>query len=180
MKETYNQKITTKPELTVFDINPATNEPYMTVNHAERLAHTHLFTRCQRLLEKFSMDDLKQELLLKLCISKFDPSRAAAKTFAIMCFRSAASRVWQRDTQARDKWRENSDFTMFYDKETGKEYLATEVLCGDVEITAERIVIAKQELTITLTSPEYQEQEAKRIARNKESKERKLKAMSKN
>lgn len=108
---------------TVFSIDPTTGEPYITVDHAQKIAYIHLSRHCLNILPgNRDLEDLKQELLLKLCGSQFNPEKSAAKTFVITCFMSATGNIAKK-MKAYGRDSEISDFAM---KQDGESMLATE------------------------------------------------------
>jgi len=133
-----------KPSVTVFSIDPATGEQYMTTEHAERLAYTHIHKKCSNLMSKISADDLKQELMLKLCSVNYDPSKCAAVTWAITCFTSCSGNIWKYFFISKNRNCERPDFIL--EGKDGDMILATENDAEADETTPEWLVMARQEL----------------------------------
>jgi DNA-directed RNA polymerase specialized sigma24 family protein len=130
-------RLTKAPETTVFSVNPATGEPYMTQDQAQALAYKHLTLHASNLTQRLDIEDLKQELMLKLSMSSYDPAKSAAVTFAITCFNSRCGQIWNATVISHDRWREVSDFEVFEKNTVSEEYVwATEVLAVD-DITPE-------------------------------------------
>lgn len=86
-------KIITKPKRTVFDINPKTGLPYLTVEYATALIHRHIHSYVPYLKMGNEMDDLVQMFLLRLCHSKFNPKKSAAVTWAVINLNSGAQSI---------------------------------------------------------------------------------------
>ena len=140
----WNDPLTELPEVTIFSIDPNTGKPYMTHEHAEKLAYMHINRKAKNLLTKLEPDDLKQELMLKLYMSKFDVSLSSAQTFAITCMTSQCARIWEKTFKVRDKHKETSDFE-YYTAEDGTARMASEVI-GVEYTTPEDHYMAKQTL----------------------------------
>lgn len=140
-KSTYNAPIVTMPDTTVFSIDPKTNKPYATIDYAESLAYTHISRFAKNLTEAIDPEDIKQELMLKLCIAKYDPTKSAPNTFMILCFKSHCARIWERQFRVRDRNKETNDFALF--DQDGEQIMATEYI-GVEEATPEDYLNASQ------------------------------------
>lgn len=147
----YNAPILKIPDHTLFSDDAKTGKPYFTVAHAEQLVYKHLNLTAKNLIAVHEIDDLKQELLLKLLTATYDPKLSAPNTFAIMCMRSQCARIWERTYAVRDRHKETSDFVMFAD-EDGEDVLATQCI-GVEEITPEDWVSAKQTIEEFYNNP---------------------------
>lgn len=80
----------TAPAVSVFSINPETNLPYISFEHAEKLAYTHVMRYAKNLHQHRYMDtdDLKQEVMIKVVKSAYNPLLSSPKTFIINCANS--------------------------------------------------------------------------------------------
>lgn len=136
--------VKTKPALTVFHTDPSTGSPYLSVAHAENMARVHIRKYAQNVLKRMDAEDLKQELMAKLCASRFDPTKSAAKTFAITCFGGTCGNIWKRLHTAGERFRERPDFVVM--NEDGEVRMATEVDAEEDDSNPERLLIMKQEL----------------------------------
>lgn len=133
---------TTKPAVTVFDTNPKTGEPFMTVDHAYSLAYSHIHKTAANLTGRVEIEDLCQKLMLKLSGANYKPEKSAPTTFAINVFRTGCGNVARyfescgRDMEIKDFLMTNKD---------GDKVLATEAF-GDVdECTPESRLDAAEE-----------------------------------
>jgi DNA-directed RNA polymerase specialized sigma24 family protein len=122
-------RISTPPKTTVFSTDPTTGKPFMEIAHAQKLAwkHVHLFGN--NLPFHYSKEDLVQECLSRICFSNFDPTRASAKTFAILVYTSRLGQLFQHN-QNSGRFLEASDFTMFED-DSNQQVYATDVIGQD-------------------------------------------------
>lgn len=129
------------PAVTVFSIDPATGQPYATTAYALSLADYHVSHFAKNLLVKLDHEDIKQELMLKLCLVSYDKTKSAPNTFMIMCFKSQCARIWEREFKVRDKHKETNDFVLM--EEDGDAVLATEYI-GIDHTTPEDYLAASQ------------------------------------
>lgn len=115
------KKTTVMPERTVFSINPATTLPFCTEQEASLIIDKHITCKAQNIVHKYSADDIKQNILLRLCISKFNPELSAAKTFiTLVCI--TACRKFFNDLKVRSKHLEVRDFLI---NEDGESFIET-------------------------------------------------------
>lgn len=95
----YNKKISAAngnlPAVNLFSIDPKTGQPYMTHEHAEKLAYTHISRYAHKLCTKIDQEDLKQELLLKMWSMTYKPEKSAPTTFAILCMNSRCMQLYK-------------------------------------------------------------------------------------
>lgn len=122
-------KQTKAPAVSVFSINPETNLPYISFEHAEKLAYTHVMRYAKNLHQHKYMDveDLKQEVMVKIVKSKYDPTKSAPQTFIINCANSHLGNLAihmdrkRRTVGEGDNLQEAeiSDFLRFKDNEDG-------------------------------------------------------------
>lgn len=119
-KKKYNGKTTKMPERTVFSINPETGLPFCTVEVATLIISKHIRVKATNLLKKYSFDDIKQELLLKLCISNYDPKLSSPRTFIIMVSITACCKL-NNALKIRNKHMEINDFIIGEDGQSAVE-----------------------------------------------------------
>ena len=113
---------------TIFSIDPNTNQPYMTVERALKLAETHINKTCQNLLNHhhFTVEDLVQEIMLKVSSSAYNPAKSAAQTFFIMCASSCMGSMVKINFKSGDRYKCGADFVVF--DSDGEATMATEHL----------------------------------------------------
>lgn len=133
------------PSVTVFSVNPETGEPYMTLKGATKLAATHIRRYGVNLLRWYDIEDLIQELLLRLCIAKYDPTLSAPMTFMIMCFSSKLGQL----ANAR---KNNNRYLEVSDIQLNETQMLSEVY-GECNITPEDVLQACDQVS------EYQQTE---------------------
>lgn len=73
----------TAPDVSVFSPDPLTGSPYITVPHASNAICKHILLSHKSMAKRFDIDDLCQDVLMKLSSSKFKPEKSAAKTFIL-------------------------------------------------------------------------------------------------
>lgn len=113
---------------TVFSIDPNTGLPYMTPEQAIYLAKVHISQTSKNLLKhhNYTIDDLAQEILVKMASVEYDPTKSAAKTFFFLCATTCLGNIHRRDFKNNDRYKCGSDFVMF-DNE-GEKVMASELL----------------------------------------------------
>lgn len=132
------------PTYTVFSIDASTGKPHMSVDQAQNLAAAHIYRYGSNLLMKSSMEDLKQDLMMKLCSAQFNPAKSSAKTFAITCFGSVCGNIYNKQ-RAKGKDAEIPDFQM-EDQCDGEKVFAT-VAFSPVDLDSpESEMMLKQEM----------------------------------
>lgn len=116
------------PKRTIFSINPETGEPYMAPDYAMNLAKAHVVKTAKNLLayHGFSMDDLVQEIMMRMSAVEFDPTKSSAKTFFILCATCHLGNLHKVTFISNDRYKCQSDFVV-YDNE-GEALMATEFL----------------------------------------------------
>lgn len=119
------------PKRTIFSINPDTGMPYMATDYAMNLAKSHISRTAKNLLayHGFSMDDLVQEIMMRMASVEFDPTKASAKTFFILCATCHLGNLHKVTFVSNDRYKCQSDFIV-YDNE-GEALMATELLGVD-------------------------------------------------
>lgn len=112
----HNKKISAAngnlPEVNLFSIDPKTGTPYMTHDHAEKLAYTHINRYAAKLCQKIDPEDLKQELLLKMWAMTYHPEKSAPTTFAILCMNSRCMQLYKILFLANHRKDEIPDFIL--------------------------------------------------------------------
>ena len=138
------------PAVNVFSVNPETNQPYMTLEHAEKLIWTHINKYAQKLCKKIDPEDLKQELLIKLLISTYKPEKSKPKTFAITCMNSRCMQLYSILVLAKKRGKgEVPDFLV--NNEESDEVWATMML-GVENVTPEDYLLAGEVVSSQLPS----------------------------
>lgn len=139
-----------KPKLTVFDLDPATGNPYMSVETAETLFYKHVHSqKWLWLADIVGLEDLKQEAMVKMCKVHFKPEMSSAKTFFYTCmisFMGNQSKSLKAGVR-KDRWRIVEDFpisnvdpdspmatdTFGVDDVTPEDYLLAEQVLADLD-----------------------------------------------
>lgn len=105
---------TREKKTTIFSINPETGYPYMTLSYAVSLARSHIYKTSKNLLQlpHLTIDDLVQEVMVKMLSAPYDPKKSGARTFFIICASSHLGHVFKRNVSAGERYRCRSDFTL--------------------------------------------------------------------
>lgn len=131
---------------TIFSVDPKTGQPYMTPERAIVLAKTHINRTSKNLLNhhNYTMEDLVQEVMVKMSTCEFDPEKSAVNTFFFMCATSCLGNVVKMGFKSNDRHKCGSDFIMF--DNDGEAVLATEHL-GIEHTTPEDYLNASETVT---------------------------------
>lgn len=76
-------KRTTPPKQSVFATDPATGKPFISVDHADRIICKNISLKHRSMLEKFEMDDLKQDCFARLVLCEYCPTKSSPTTYII-------------------------------------------------------------------------------------------------
>lgn len=120
------------PQTTVFSIDPKTGKQYLTIEGATDLIYKHIHVRSRNLFQHKYMDveDLKQEVLLKLSKCTYEPTKSSPITFLFQCAISQLGNI-KKQSQTFEKDNELSDFKVF-DEGNDEFLMATDRAVDDV------------------------------------------------
>lgn len=140
---------------TIFSINPATNKPYIDVEMAQKVIGYHIAHYSKNLLNYKSnqMEDLIQEVLVRLCSATYDPTKSNPKTFILLVAKSRLGNIVDYEN-TYDKNLEGSDFVVFTGDD-GSAVMATEAI-GINDITPEDYLLASEFVNAFITNPPIQ------------------------
>ena len=110
--------IKSKPPITVFD--------HMDYPDIAKIVQTCITKNGKNLAYKWSNEDLFQESMLKLAMSKFDPVKSKPSTFIFMCLSSLFGSLWKKGWVMADRHKETHDRLLGVNDD-GKEIRSTDI-----------------------------------------------------
>lgn len=125
--------IKSKPSSTVFD--------HMDYKDVAKIVQTCITKNGNNLAYKWTNEDLFQESMLKLAMSKFDPVKSKPSTFIFMCLSSLFGSLWKKGWVMADRHKETHDRILGIN-EDGKEIRVTDL--SEDEMNPEDVLLANE------------------------------------
>lgn len=73
----------TPPKQSVFSVNPSTGRPYIDIERATSLINKNINLKHSGMLKKFDIEDLRQDVFVRLSLCNFDLTKSSPTTWII-------------------------------------------------------------------------------------------------